>query len=112
MNGVTILNSYEYLTNVVSIIGTNVLFVVSLMASIFILIKLLKYSSRCSWTEFAIFVICVALTITFGCLVPKEKYETHYQVTVDDSVSMNEFQNKYEIIKVEDKIYTVKECVK
>lgn len=32
--------------------------------------------------------------------------------TVDDSVSMNEFQNKYEIIKVEGKIYTVKECVK
>ena len=112
MNGVTILNSYEYLTNVVSIIGANVVFVVLLMASIFILIKLFKYSSRCSWTEFAIFVICVVLTITFGCLVPKEKYETQYQVTVDDSVSMNEFQNKYEIIRVDGKIYTIKERVK
>lgn len=112
MNGVTILNSYEYLTNGISIIGANVLFVVCLMASIFILIKLLKYRSRCSWTEFAILVLCVALTITFGCLVPKEKYETQYQVTVDDSVSMNEFQNKYEIIKVEGKIYTVRDRVK
>lgn len=112
MNGVTILNSYEYLTNVASIIGSNALFLVCLMASIFILIKLLKYSSRCSWTEFAILVVCVALTITFGCLVPKEKYETHYQVMVDDSVSMNEFQSKYEIIKVEGNIYTVKDRVK
>lgn len=88
------------------------LFVVCLMASIFILIKLLKYRSKCSWNEFAILVVCVALTITFGCLVPKEKYETQYQLTVDDSVSMNEFQNKYEIIKVEGRIYTVKERVK
>lgn len=40
------------------------------------------------------------------------KYETRYQVTVDDSVSMNEFQNKYEIIEVDGKIYTVKERVK
>lgn len=112
MNGVTILNSYEYLTNVASIVGANILCVVYLAASIFILITLLKHRSRCSWAEFAILVIFVALTITFGCLVPKEKYETRLQVTVDDSVSMNEFQNKYEIIKVEGKIYTVKERVK
>ena len=112
MNGVTILNSYEYLTNMVSIVGANVLCVGFLAASIFILIKLFKYASRCSWREFVILVICVSLVITCVNLVPKYKYETHYQVTVDDSVSMNEFQNKYEIIKVEGKIYTVKERVK
>lgn len=112
MNGVKILNSYEYLTNVASIIGANILFVVCLIASIFILIKLLKYKSIFSWREFAIFFILVLLTITFGCLIPKEKYETNYQVMVDDSVSMNEFQSKYEIIKVEGNIYTVKDRVK
>ena len=36
-------------------------------------------------------------------------YETHYKVTIDDSVSMNEFLDKYEIIDQEGKIYTVKE---
>ena len=36
-------------------------------------------------------------------------YETHYKVTIDDSVSMNEFLNKYEILDQEGKIYTVKE---
>ena len=32
-----------------------------------------------------------------------------YKVTVDDSVSMNEFLDKYEILDQEGKIYTVKE---
>jgi hypothetical protein len=40
------------------------------------------------------------------------KYETgeyEYKVTIDDSVSMNEFLDKYEILDQEGKIYTVKE---
>lgn len=36
-------------------------------------------------------------------------YETHYKVIIDDSVSMNEFNEKYEIISQEGKIYTVRE---
>ncbi len=32
-----------------------------------------------------------------------------YKVTIDDSVSMNDFLSKYEIIDQEDKIFTVKE---
>ena len=36
-------------------------------------------------------------------------YETHYKVTIDDSVSMNAFLDKYEILDQEGKIYTVKE---
>ena len=32
-----------------------------------------------------------------------------YKVTIDDSVSMNEFLDKYEILDQEGKIYTVKE---
>jgi hypothetical protein len=35
--------------------------------------------------------------------------EYHYKVTIDDSVSMNEFLDKYEILGQEGKIYTVKE---
>ncbi len=36
-------------------------------------------------------------------------YETHYKVTIDDSVSMTEFMGKYEIIDQDGKIYTVRE---
>lgn len=111
MNGVTILNSYEYLTNIVSIVGVSIVYVWFFVVSILALFALLKYKSK-SWKEPVLFIICVILTITCGRLIPKYKYETRYQVTVDDSVSMNEFQNKYEIIKVEGKIYTVKERIK
>ena len=34
---------------------------------------------------------------------------TEYKVIIDDSVSMNEFLDKYEILDQEGKIYTVKE---
>ena len=110
MNGVTILNSYEYLTNFDSILLMSILCVWLLAAAIITLFALLKHGCD-SWKEFAILVICVALAIVCGCLIPEDKYETRYQVTVDNSVSMNEFQNKYEIIEVEGKIYTVKERI-
>ena len=110
MNGVTILNSYESLTNFGSILLMSILCAWFLAAAIVALFALLKYGCD-SWKEFAILIICMVLAIVCGCLIPEDKYETHYQVTVDNSVSMNEFQNKYEIIEVEGKIYTVRERV-
>ena len=110
MNGVIILNSYESLTNFGSILLMSILCAWFLAAAIVALFALLKYGCD-SWKEFAILVVCVVLFIVCGCFIPEDKYETHYQVTIDDSVSMNEFQNKYEIIEVEGKIYTVRERV-
>ena len=110
MNGVTILNSYESLTNFGSILLMSILCTWFLAAAIVALFALLKYGCD-SWKEFAILVVCIVLFIICGCLIPEDKYETHYQVTVDNSVSMNEVQNKYEIIEVEGKIYTVRERV-
>lgn len=110
MDGVTVLNSYEYLINFGFILVMNVLCVWSFAAAVVILLSLLKCGCD-SWKEPAFLIICVILTIICGCLIPKDEYETRYQVTVDDSVSMNEFQDKYEIIEIEGKIYTVKECV-
>ena len=110
MDGVIILNSYESLTNFGSILLMSILCAWSLAAAIVALFSLLKYGCD-SWKEFAILIICVILAIVCGCLIPEDKYETRYQVTVDNSVSMNEFQNKYEIIEVEGKIYTVRERV-
>ena len=47
----------------------------------------------------------------FTALCSKEEVgkEYHYKVIIDDSVSMNEFLDKYEILDQEGKIYTVKE---
>ena len=60
--------------------------------------------------------ICMVLSFSFvfvgclGCICIKTDIDhIEYKVTVDDSVSMNEFLNKYEILDREGKIYTVKE---
>lgn len=58
-----------------------------------------------------IFLVGSAL---FGTLVGRAtgdpiEYETQYKVIIDDSVSMNEFIEKYEIIDQDGKIYTVRE---
>ena len=37
------------------------------------------------------------------------EYETQYKVTIDDSVSMNDFNEKYEIVDQDGRIYTVRE---
>ena len=56
---------------------------------------------------FAAFLICA---MVFGSGVGEyETGEYIYKVTIDDSVSMNEFLDKYEILDQEGKIYTVKE---
>ena len=56
-------------------------------------------------TSFVGGIVCLILLAFIQ--IPTGKYE--YKVTIDDSVSMNEFQEKYEIIKTEGKIYTIKE---
>ena len=60
--------------------------------------------------------ICMILSFSFifvGCLcsicIKTNIDHIEYKVIVDDSVSMNEFLNKYEILDREGKIYTVKE---
>ena len=58
-----------------------------------------------------VFITSGALFGTFvGCTTGKPiEYETQYKVVIDDSVSMNDFIEKYEIIDQDGKIYTVRE---
>lgn len=61
-----------------------------------------------------IFLATIISAITGGLfadgIFPKStEYETQYKVTIDDSVSMNDFNEKYEVIDQEGKIYTVRE---
>ena len=37
------------------------------------------------------------------------EYETHYEVSIDETVNMQEFMDKYELIETRASIYTVKE---
>ena len=65
---------------------------------------------------FVIFCIVLGLVagtmlgaIVGGAIGEPIEYETEYKVIIDDTVSMTEFLDKYEILDQEGKIYTVKE---
>lgn len=84
------------------------------------LIMLFLFIALCGacvkWSEKAGAIICLILALASVALlvlsvVPSDtdiKY-IKYKVAIDDSVSMNEFLDKYEILDKEGKIYTVKE---
>ena len=56
-------------------------------------------------------LIFIGVGIFLSALVIKEAIdpEITYKVTVSDSVSMNEFYAKYEVLDVDGKIYSIKE---
>lgn len=73
------------------------------------------FSGECS---FAIIPIMIMIGVFGGVLIGvccgevaevPTKYETHYQVTITDEVKMTEFNERYEILDQEGKIYTVRE---
>ena len=52
----------------------------------------------------------VSVFVLLGTAKPVA-YETQYKVTISDSVSLTEFNDKYEILDQEGRIYTVRERV-
>ena len=115
MNGVEILSQ----TNIYETEAYGWLPIV--FAGIALLIGLII--SIVEWVEYGfdanyILVIFGLLSVGFfvgvlGYVMTEHKTDTinhiEYKVTIDDSVSMNEFLDKYEILDQEGKIYTVKE---
>ena len=81
-----------------------------LLALICCLIHLAFYE-RAKGPAIALCVMAVVALVLSGFIIGemKEPAVTHYQVIIDDSVPMNEFFERYEVIKQEGKIYTVKE---
>ena len=116
MNGVEILSSEEvaiaWETFNWSAFGAVVIvmFVIALVAGVAVGLKEQEW-----WAFWAMFIILftvgsliAGLTVGFNTGEPTE-YETHYKVTIDDSVSMSEFMDKYEIVDQDGKIFIVRE---
>ena len=61
------------------------------------------------WITMAVSVVFMVIAILGGISNKNDISHIEYKVTIDDSVSMNEFLDKYEILDQEGKIYTVKE---
>lgn len=83
-----------------------------IMIIIGIILSIYEGPDLTSWIAVIGFGIISGLIFGFMwgmmCETPT-KYETHYQVIIDDSVSMNDFLDKYEIIDTEGKILIVRE---
>ena len=71
-----------------------------------------------SWLDGYNILGCICLVMMIASIIvaclggSKSKTDINYiehKVTIDDSVSMNEFLDKYEILDQEGKIYTVRE---
>ncbi len=110
MDGVIILNTYEKLTNGNLIAGLLILSV-WFFAALVVLIIMWITTQQITWKEIVAFWVFAIITVVCYFNIPEKKYENYYEVIINDDVTMNEFQSKYEIVEVKGKIYTVKEYI-
>lgn len=54
-------------------------------------------------------IVCIMLSLFMFSHAKPAKIITTYSVMIDDSVSMTEFYDKYEVLEVQGKIYTITE---
>ena len=115
MTGVEILSSAEVVAES-AFNGTAFWIGFIIMLGIVLIVGVIV--TACGAYEKGLILFCLIIGIISGVFVgvmfgglfqTPASYETHYKVTIDDSVSMNEFLDKYEILDQEGKIYTVKE---
>ena len=115
MEGVEILNQFEVVTE--SVFNMQAFWITvgiaALIGSIIGIISVIF--DGLEWNSIPVFLIVftllgIVLGVAYGAVfsIPT-KYETHYQVTTTDEVKMTEFNERYEILDQEGKIYTVRE---
>lgn len=116
IDGVTILNQFEVVTKTSfnwSSCWTGVFIALGLSLIVSIIFGLKENDIVAGITIFIVMTLLLPtmLGFMFGEIIfPKPiAYETHYEVTINDNVSMNDFYDKYELIEQRGKIYTVKE---
>jgi membrane protein YdbS with pleckstrin-like domain len=112
MNGVEILNEYAVYTSQVWVAVVGLLSLIG--AIIFGIAFHNSENDKPLWINCIGMIVCMVTLFTFAIIDNETNYlkeysHIEYKVTIDDSVSMNEFLDKYEVLDQEGKIYTVKE---
>ena len=116
MDGVTILNSFEVVTKIVFswpafwagvIIGA----IISLICAIILGISVGEWSAFFFALLFFTLFISPFMGILSGYNICPEEvdWETHYEVSINEEVNMQEFMDKYDIVETRGSIYTVRE---
>lgn len=106
MEGITILNSEVIMTPHWGPIVVLILGVVSIFFLAFLYSLGFDFDNMITAL---IFSASVALIGAISSIIIQVPYYTSYEVILEDSVSMNEFLDKYEILDQRGQIYTVKE---
>lgn len=109
MNGVEILSS-ETIYNTILPHWCLVLGVIGACIFIYVTIQLFADCYDIApWISLVVAIAFIVVAILSG--IPNKNNIDHieHKITIDDSVSMNELLDKYEILDQEGKIYTVKE---
>lgn len=116
MEGIEVLNQTEIMDNSLTLLITaiilGVLFFICVVGVTMSAIK----SKFITFIIFSIFLLCswIGFIVTANAsnkkIIPTGKYE--YEVTIDKSVPMTEFYEKYEIIEQRGEIFVIKEKVK
>ena len=108
MDGVTILNTIE-------VTGISRIVIIAFMASFIIglfLMSILELSENSCVLVYLLIDLIVFIGCVFVSWYQSENHKTgeiRYEVTIDDTVSMTEFNKKYEIIEQRGDIFVVKE---
>lgn len=108
LDGITVLNSYNsILDGVVFYIAAVIVF------AVFIFIwAMMKDDLDCVMTWVIsipislLLILIMVILLSLGNSAINTKY---YEVTIDDSVNLNEFYDKYEIVGQNGKIFTIQE---
>lgn len=111
VEGVTILNTIEVMA---STWGFSIVGLVVAILTLFILIGVIFNTIKDGPIAESILlclITAVGILVSLTCFGTANEYFDHYeyQVIIDDSVSLTEFMEKYEILDQEGLIYTVKE---
>lgn len=110
MEGITVLNTIDHVIRGWGFTWVSgVLFAAAVVGVIMIIYGVTEYEDAFSMIGVLLAIFCTL----FGLLVTSEgkvvnEYKT-YEVIIDESVSLNEFTNCYEIVKQRGEIYEIKE---
>ena len=108
MDGVTILNTVE--KGGFSVWGL-IVFVLCVVGTFLLLYLFIRSAAEYDDTAsliFTLMMLCGICTTVVGCALWGPTYK-EYKVIVDESVSFEEFTDKYEVVGQEGEIYTVVE---
>ena len=109
MNGVEILSS-KAIYNTFLPIWIGIMAFLLMFVFVFLTVYGLCEEQKALWITGVFLIITMLVLTLLGCMNNENDiHHIEYKVIIDDSVSMNEFLDKYEILDQEGKIYTVKE---